>query len=178
MANLPETRTKESTELTRKLTPNERSIYTAIRMGYSLKDLAKKAYPSIKGNKKQLRDRMDFLIRLEGLLATSEPLQLAVSNASQANLIQSLPTVTEAVAGRATRTGRADIVKLVFEASGSHNPHIKHEHSGDIEIKLSMPRPEAAGLPYGDKPSVDSTARPVKTGRDGTPMRGAPKEAD
>jgi hypothetical protein len=39
------------------------------------------------------------------------------------------------------RTGKPDAVKLVFEATGFYSPRVQHEHSGDINIKLQIPRP-------------------------------------
>jgi hypothetical protein len=37
--------------------------------------------------------------------------------------------------------GRADASKLILEASGFHNPRVQHQHSGEIKIRLEMPRP-------------------------------------
>jgi hypothetical protein len=51
-----------------------------------------------------------------------------------------LVPATHALAGRAAR-GRPDAIKVLFEASGFHNPRVRHEHSGEIKIKLDMPRP-------------------------------------
>jgi hypothetical protein len=52
-----------------------------------------------------------------------------------------LGPATDGLVARASR-GRPDAIKLLYEASGFHNPRVKHEHSGDIKIKLEMPRPE------------------------------------
>jgi hypothetical protein len=43
---------------------------------------------------------------------------------------------------RASR-GNPTAIRLLFEATGFHNTKVKHEHSGDITVKLEgIPRPE------------------------------------
>jgi hypothetical protein len=32
-------------------------------------------------------------------------------------------------------------IKLLLEATGVHNPRVRHEHSGEIKIKFEAPRP-------------------------------------
>lgn len=48
-----------------------------------------------------------------------------------------------AVAGaaRAASRGRMDAVKWIGEATGFHNPRVDHNHSGDIQITMNIPRP-------------------------------------
>lgn len=62
-----------------------------------------------------------------------------------------------AVAGlsRSGARGRVDAAKLLLEASGFHNPRVKHDHSGSIEIKLTMPRPERQAVDIPDADVVD-----------------------
>lgn len=55
----------------------------------------------------------------------------------KAGLIPMIERLTE----RAIHLGKPDAIKLIFEASGFHNPKVKHEHSGDISISLNLPRP-------------------------------------
>jgi hypothetical protein len=43
--------------------------------------------------------------------------------------------------GRKAALGRVDAVKLLWEMTGLHNPKVQHEHSGGIEITVSIPRP-------------------------------------
>ena len=64
-----------------------------------------------------------------------------VSAAAHGEMVEGLIPATQALGKRAAR-GRPDAIKLLFEASGFHNPRVKHEHSGDINIHLDMPRPE------------------------------------
>lgn len=49
---------------------------------------------------------------------------------------------TTVAVGRRGRRGRIDAAKLIYETTGFHNPKVKHEHSGDINIKIDMPRPK------------------------------------
>jgi hypothetical protein len=54
---------------------------------------------------------------------------------------------------RRARTGRPDAVKLALEVTGIHNPKMQHEHSGDISIRLELPRPtppKAIDVPDAD----------------------------
>lgn len=55
-------------------------------------------------------------------------------------VVDMLPAVN-AVGKRAAR-GRMDAAKLLLEATGVHNPRIKHEHTGEIKVSLDLPRPK------------------------------------
>lgn len=68
----------------------------------------------------------------------------AVAEASQSTMLLGIPGAVNALVRRAHR-GRPDAIKLLFEASGFHNPRVQHEHSGEVNIKLTMPRPAAIG---------------------------------
>lgn len=44
---------------------------------------------------------------------------------------------------RRARGGNPQAARLVLEIAGVHNPRVKHEHKGDIKIKLEgLPRPQ------------------------------------
>lgn len=49
-----------------------------------------------------------------------------------------------AVDGLNRRAGKGNVqaIKLLFEASGLHNPKVQHEHSGEVTVKLDIPRPQ------------------------------------
>lgn len=64
-----------------------------------------------------------------------------VASMAQGEMTVALGPAVVALGSRA-RKGRPDAIKLLFEATGFHNPRVKHEHSGDIKISLSMPRPK------------------------------------
>lgn len=79
--------------------------------------------------------------RIRELVATDPEILQAIHQATHYELAQALPAVTRRMNKRAKATGRMPEVKLAYEASGFHNPRVKHEHSGDITIKLDIPRP-------------------------------------
>lgn len=79
---------------------------------------------------------------IQRVVAEDPEYQSMRSAQAQGAMVHAVPPVAEAVIKRAMR-GRTDAAKLIFEASGFHNPKVKHEHSGDISISLNMPRPPA-----------------------------------
>lgn len=79
--------------------------------------------------------------RIRYWMASSPAFQEAVATAAMGELRLAVPKTTQALISVATKRKRVDAIKLVMEASGFHNPRIQHEHSGDIQITLSMPRP-------------------------------------
>lgn len=66
----------------------------------------------------------------------------AIFDVANGNMILALPGVTDAALTRAALYGKPDSVKLVWEATGFHNPKVSHEHSGDIQLHINIPRPE------------------------------------
>jgi hypothetical protein len=79
--------------------------------------------------------------RLRRIAANSPHVRDDLFNATKAELMAALPASGAAVGRRAGR-GRPDAAKLVWEASSFHNSKIQHEHSGGIEIRVSIPRPQ------------------------------------
>jgi hypothetical protein len=146
--------------------------------GIELDDLVKKVYPpgAFKNPKTTARRRRLLRRRILNMIATSEEIQGYIANQSKAIMMAALPAVSQRLADRAIRRGEPQAVKLLFEATGFYNPRVKHEHSGDIEIKLTMPRPEPAGLPSGPK-TVEGEGRPQAGRKAGRPTRQARKEA-
>lgn len=115
--------------------------------GESVDEIAFRLYPGNTRHDKIKRRR--FRERVFKYTAEDPTLQLALTTASKAEMWLALPAVTHALIRRAVR-GRPDAIKLLFEASGFHNPRVKHEHSGDINIKLSIPRPTPVDIPEAD----------------------------
>lgn len=64
-----------------------------------------------------------------------------VAAAAKVDLLVGLKPVVRAMVRRGAR-GRMDAARIILEASGFHNPRVKHEHSGEVTIKLDMPRPK------------------------------------
>jgi hypothetical protein len=67
-------------------------------------------------------------------------LKEAIAARAAGDLLMGVPGTVNAVVKRAHR-GRMDAARTVLEATDVHNPRVKHEHSGDITVKLEMPRP-------------------------------------
>lgn len=78
-----------------------------------------------------------------------------MNESAMGELLSGLEGAAEALVRRAHR-GRPDAIKLLFEATGFHNPRIKHEHSGDIKLTLDLPRPGVASPPGLPEPVVDA----------------------
>jgi hypothetical protein len=75
------------------------------------------------------------------ILVSDEELQADLAAAGHAAVMEQIPEVTKAVVRRAIK-GNIPAAKLAMEASGFHNPRVKHEHTGDIKVTIdNAPRP-------------------------------------
>lgn len=110
------------------------ALVNAMEKGLTVGEIAKKLAPDDPKKRKAYRGKIRRMLATDPLLA-----QCIVTRA-QSNLLMAVPGTTTAVAKRAQR-GRMDAARTVLEATGVHNPRVKHEHSGDIKITLDMPRP-------------------------------------
>jgi len=64
-----------------------------------------------------------------------------MASVARGEAIMNLIPAVQALSRRAAR-GRTDSIKLLFELTGFHSPRVQHDHSGEIEIKLTgMHRP-------------------------------------
>lgn len=84
------------------------------------------------------------------MLYHDSKLQESIVGRARFNMMAGLPEASAALARRAGR-GNVPAIKLVYEATGLHNPRVQHEHSGDITIHMDIPRPTFTQ-------DVDSTA--------------------
>jgi hypothetical protein len=64
----------------------------------------------------------------------------AVFDLQRAEVVMGLGPAIQGMNARAAR-GRVDAVKLALAVSGMHSDKVSHEHSGNIEISVSIPRP-------------------------------------
>ena len=113
----------------------DKKVVELLQQGWQPRDLARK----LGGNdSKKTRRLLGRILRAAG--SSEQYFQDQSAQASGA-LVAALPEASDALMRRAAR-GRVDAVKLAFEVTGFHNPKVKHEHSGKIEINLSMGRPE------------------------------------
>jgi hypothetical protein len=68
--------------------------------------------------------------------------QEIMAQALRGELLLGLGQAVQGLIRQAAR-GYPPAVKLVFEASGFHNPKMTHDHTGEVVIRLDMPRPVA-----------------------------------
>lgn len=132
MASLP-----EKVDQSSKPEPTEvhETIVDWLEQGKTLPELAKRLAKGDRRRANTLRRRFQRMVANDPLL------QMAIYSRAKAGLVTAVPGTVEAVRKRAQR-GRMDAAKIVLEASGVHNPRVQHEHSGEISVKLDMPRPK------------------------------------
>jgi len=132
MANLP---TIASTSSHPDRTKLHDSLIEALSRGEQPAAIAKRLAPTDLKKRKRVRAKIWKIIR-------SDPLFHArvAERARGQVIVDLLPAV--GAAGRRASRGRMDAVKFVSEATGFHNPRVRHEHSGEVSIKLEMPRPK------------------------------------
>lgn len=103
---------------------------------------------------KEKKERKALRKRLWKMVRQDPRIQHAIGERIQGHMLIGLGPAAEALMRRAAK-GRPDAIKLLFEATGFHNPRVKHEHTGDIKVTLDMPRP--ARLPSsGEDEIVDA----------------------
>lgn len=132
MANLPAPPNKSSQPT---LDPKRAKIASLLAGGVSHKTIARKL---AKGDPKKAKVWREKLRRW---MMTDEAFQQAVAAGAMAELRLAVPATTQALIDVATKRKRVDAIKLTFEASGFHNPRVQHEHSGEIQVSLNIPRP-------------------------------------
>lgn len=131
MASLPARQDKSSP----KLNNFEEQVTALFYRGWSPSQVARHIYPDDPRLRKNLRKKLWRMIE-------SDPrIHNRIAQRAQAELAMGLGPATKRLTKRAARLGKPAEVKLVYEASGFHNPRVQHEHSGDIKISLDMPRP-------------------------------------
>jgi len=140
MASLPAVPEKSS--------PKRDKYRKLMSKGYSARQIAKKLEPDNPRKQKVIRGEV------HRIAATDEAVQKRVGEISKGSAIMALPMATEALIRRASR-GRVDAIKLIYEATGFHNPRVQHEHSGDIKITMDLPRPGAQESLNPGKADVD-----------------------
>jgi hypothetical protein len=132
-------------------------IRKLIRKGWTATDIAKRIAPEDPRKQKIIQNQVYRVM-------ADDPEWQAMQQATGAAIaMEAWPGAVSALARRSMR-GRTDAIKLQGEVSGFHNPRIQHEHSGDINLKLVLPRPPEVPaetynqLPPGKSDVVDGTA--------------------
>lgn len=132
MAGLPSAPNESALD---KLDPLRIYVVEALSLGLTLPQMAKRLEPDDPKKRKQLRAQFRKLTR------SDKRFHEMVASAARGEMVAGLIPATQALAKRAAR-GRPDAIKLLYEASGFHNPRVQHEHTGDIKVTLDIPRPE------------------------------------
>lgn len=130
VANLPARRNESSPEPSKL----EEAIIDRLEAGETPPKIATRLAKGDKALAKRLRRKIWRMVRHDAQF------QRNIAERAQAHLLAGLPAAAAGVSRRAGR-GRTDAAKLAFEASGFHNPRVQHEHSGDVNITVSIPRP-------------------------------------
>ena len=113
--------------------------------GVGIHEIAKKVHPNDRIARQRLRRQ------LYKALASDELVAKAIGERARVELLAGLIAGSRALARRAAR-GNVQAIKLINETTGLHNPRVQHEHSGEITIKLDLPRP-----------AFDATSEPSAT---------------
>jgi hypothetical protein len=111
-------------------------------------DIARKLYPHDR------KKRLACYMRIRRRVLSDERVAQRVREDIQIGMLASLGPAVHALGARAGR-GRVDAIKLLLEATGVHNPRVQHEHSGEIKIKLDLPRPAYADANGADVVDAD-----------------------
>jgi hypothetical protein len=118
--------------------------------GHRPADIAKLKYPDDPKKRRTLR------VKLWRWVRSDVQVQQRIAEHARGELIMGVAPASKRLARRASRLGKSPDVKLLFEASGFHNPRVQHEHSGDITVTLDIPRP--AQIPRPDEDVIDAEA--------------------
>jgi hypothetical protein len=110
------------------------AIAEALSRGLTPPEIALKLEPNDPKARKYLRRR------IWRMGATDERLAEALVTRARVKMLFALGVATDGLTRRA-KNGNIQAVKLLYEASGLHNPKVQHQHSGEITITLDMPRP-------------------------------------
>ena len=131
MANLP-ARTLESS------VPEHFAdhLVDQIAKGVHPREMAAAMYPDRADRGK----RLNLYRKLKRIALGDERVAKGIADDARLDLMVALGPAVAGLRERAAR-GRPDAVKIVLEATGFHNPRVKHEHSGEINVKIDMPRP-------------------------------------
>lgn len=127
MASLPVLHSQSSLTNFETLSPVEQRAVEMIADGHNHRELAKKLGKGDPAKTKYWRQRFRDLNWAVIAIASTD---------AQITASAGIVPVMDAVVKRAKR-GRIDAAKVVFEVTGFHNPRVQHEHSGEIEVKIT-----------------------------------------
>jgi hypothetical protein len=120
------------------LTTAQIKVLEALSDGMTVRTVAERIGGADMAKRKLWRRRIRYWLKEDAAFRAELGL------AAQTQMMSDLIPATAALGRRAAR-GRVDAIRLLYEASGFHNPKVQHnhEHSGTIDINLKMGgRPE------------------------------------
>lgn len=145
---MPDSPVKVKSELQLRQERRIEAVSKAAASGMMPPEIARQMYP---GKTKKAAKKRRVMRSLLYQLGSDPAFIESLHNQLKGRLQWAMAAVMNAAVERAVETGRPESVKFLAEATGFHAPRVEHEHSGDINITLAIPRPE---LPK----HVDSTA--------------------
>jgi hypothetical protein len=119
------------------------SFGALIAQGQHPRDIARRMHPEDRAARRRTYLKLRRLALQDARVA-----QYAADDA-RLEMIVALGLAAKSL-GRKAKAGRTDAIKLLFEASGLHNPRVQHEHSGEVSIKVTVPRPDFAATQASD----------------------------
>lgn len=119
-------------------------------MGKHPREIAAALHPTNKDAARRTRRIIEQQIR-------DDPrIHQKVLDYSKTELLTGIGPTIKAMIRRADK-GNVMAAKLILEMAGVHNPRVKHEHKGDIKIKLEgLPRPVFERSGIDSEPVVDA----------------------
>lgn len=106
-----------------------------LAMGYHPRDIARTLHP------KNPRGQQAAKRRIERLIQNDPRIYNQVLDHVKADIASSIGPAMRGLVRRADK-GNVHAARLILEIAGVHNPRVRHEHKGDIKIKLEgLPRP-------------------------------------
>lgn len=148
MANLPATRPESTTPAASEELLDR--LGDLIHSGVKPNEIARRLAPEDPAKRKYWRTKIRRLLQTDARLAAR------LADNARIETMVGLGPATVALTRKA-KAGRVDAIKLLFEASGFHNPRVSHEHSGEVTINVKMPRPDFAATHTEDE-IVEATA--------------------
>lgn len=122
------------------------SLIERVARGEHPNDIAKRIHPG--RDERVARQRLRR--KLTHALIHDQRVAQAIGERAKGELLVGLVPSAKALARRAGR-GNVPAIKLISEATGFHNPRVKHEHSGEIKVTMDIPRPTMEQ----DRPGID-----------------------
>lgn len=136
VANLPTVTTGKPADVATQAQVD--AIVAALSVGLTPYQLAKKLHPHDRSSRRVAARRLEAIALNDDRVGEQLMAQVRFT------MLAGLGPATRALVSRAS-SRNVQAIKLLYEATGVHNPRVKHEHSGEISIKFDIPRPTFEG---------------------------------